>query len=156
MTVATSVSDLRAALKDRRIETTGGETKRAFVDFHCHTRFSRDSILKEETFARKAIERGLTHVVVTNHNNVEGAIAVRDKVAELGLEDRLTVILGEEVSTADGEVVGVFLQKTIPRGLSANETADEIHRHGGLVSIPHPFDPFRGSHIKEGPLRART
>jgi predicted metal-dependent phosphoesterase TrpH len=42
---------------------------------------------------------------------------------------------------------------TIPRGLSANETADEIHRQGGLVSIPHPFDPFRGSHIREGPLR---
>ena len=47
----------------------------------------------------------------------------------------------------------MFLTKTIPRGLSANETADEIHRQGGLVSIPHPFDPFRGSHIKEGPLR---
>ncbi|MGH2394365.1 MAG: PHP domain-containing protein, partial [Candidatus Limnocylindria bacterium] len=72
---------------------------------------------------------------------------------ELGLTDRLTVILGEEVSTADGEVVGLFLTKTIPRGLSANETADEIHRQGGLVSIPHPFDPFRGSHIREGPLR---
>jgi predicted metal-dependent phosphoesterase TrpH len=153
VTVATTATELRDALRDRRIETTGGEVKRAFVDFHCHTRFSRDSILKEETFARVAIERGLTHVVVTNHNNVEGAIAVRDKVAELGLDDRLTVILGEEVSTADGEVVGVFLQKTIPRGLSANETADEIHRQGGLVSIPHPFDPFRGAHIKEGPLR---
>jgi predicted metal-dependent phosphoesterase TrpH len=63
------------------------------------------------------------------------------------------VIPGEEVSTADGEVVGIFLTKTIPRGLSANETADEIHRQGGLVSVPHPFDPFRGSHIKEGPLR---
>ena len=71
----------------------------------------------------------------------------------MGLTDKLTVILGEEVSTADGEVVGLFLTKTIPRGLSANETADEIHRQGGLVSIPHPFDPFRNSHIKEGPLR---
>ena len=48
-------------------------------------------------------------------------------MAELGLADRLTVILGEEVSTADGEVVGVFLQRTIPRGLSADETADAIH-----------------------------
>jgi predicted metal-dependent phosphoesterase TrpH len=57
------------------------------------------------------------------------------------------------VSTADGEVVGLFLERTIPRGLSANETADEIHRQGGLVSVPHPFDPFRASHIKEGPLR---
>ena len=153
MTIAASAGALRAALKEER-ETTGKPpTQRAFADFHIHTRFSRDSILSEEKFIRCAVERGLTHVAVTNHNNIEGAIAVRDKVAELGLADKLTVILGEEVSTADGEVVGMYLTKTIPRGLSARETADEIHRQGGLVSIPHPFDPFRGSHIKEGPLR---
>jgi predicted metal-dependent phosphoesterase TrpH len=153
VTIAASAGALRAALKEER-ETTGKPpTQRAFADFHIHTRFSRDSILTEEKFIKVAIERGLTHVAITNHNNVEGAIAVRDKVAELGLSDQLTVIPGEEVSTADGEVVGIFLTKTIPRGLSANETADEIHRQGGLVSVPHPFDPFRGSHIKEGPLR---
>lgn len=153
MTIAATASALRAALREERTQTAGEPTKLAFADFHIHTRFSRDSILSEERFIEKAVERGLTHVAITNHNNVEGAIAVRDKVAELGMTDRLTVILGEEISTADGEVVGLFLTKTIPRGLSANETADEIHRQGGLVSIPHPFDPFRGSHIKEGPLR---
>ena len=153
MTIAASATDLRAQLKEEREATGKPPTTRVFADFHIHTRFSRDSILTEEKFIKVAIERGLTHVANTNHNNVEGAIAVRDKVAELGLTDKLTVILGEEVSTSDGEVVGVFLTKTIPRGLSANETADEIHRQGGLVSIPHPFDPFRGSHIKEGPLR---
>jgi predicted metal-dependent phosphoesterase TrpH len=124
----------------------------AFADFHVHTRFSRDSILSEDKFIRVAMERGLTHVAVTNHNNVEGAIAVRDRAAALGLDEQLTVILGEEVSTSDGEVVGIFLQRTIPRGLSANETADEIHAQGGLVSIPHPFDPFRASHIRPEPL----
>lgn len=153
MTIAASATDLRAQLKEERESTGKTPPNRVFADFHIHTRFSRDSILTEEKFIKVAIERGLTHVAITNHNNVEGAIAVRDKVAELGLTDKLTVILGEEVSTSDGEVVGVFLTKTIPRGLSANETADEIHRQGGLVSIPHPFDPFRGSHIKEGPLR---
>jgi predicted metal-dependent phosphoesterase TrpH len=153
VTIAATANALRQALRQRR-ETTGTPREaRAYADFHCHTRFSRDSILREDTFIRKAIERGLTHVCVTNHNNVEGAVAVRDKVVELGLQDKLTVILGEEVSTADGEVVGIFLTKTIPRGLSANETADEIHRQGGLVSIPHPFDPFRASHIRPGPLR---
>jgi hypothetical protein len=153
MTIAASATDLRAQLKEEREATGKPPTAKAFADFHIHTRFSRDSILTEEKFIAKAIERGLTHVAITNHNNVEGAVAVRDKVAELGLTDRLTVILGEEVSTADGEVVGLFLEKTIPRGLSAKETADEIHRQGGLVSIPHPFDPFRASHIREGPLR---
>ena len=153
MTIAASASELRTALREEREATGKRPTTRVFADFHIHTRFSRDSILSEPRFIEKAIERGLTHVCITNHNNVEGAVAVRDKVAELGLADKLTVILGEEVSTADGEVVGVFLTRTIPRGLSANETADEIHRQGGLVSIPHPFDPFRGSHIREGPLR---
>ena len=153
MTIATSATELRSMLAEERATTGKAPTKQAFADFHVHTRFSRDSILTEEKFIEKAIERGLTHVAVTNHNNIEGAIAVRDKVAQLGLTDQLTVILAEEVSTADGEVVGLYLTKTIPRGLSANETADEIHRQGGLVSIPHPFDPFRGSHIKEGPLR---
>lgn len=124
----------------------------AFADFHIHTRYSRDSLLGEDGFIRLALERGLTHVAITNHNNVEGALAVRDRVAGLGLSDRLRVILGEEVSTSDGELVGVFLEHTIPRGLSADATADAIHAQGGLVSVPHPYDPFRRSHIAEPAL----
>ena len=143
-----------AAARSEARETTGNPPSepRAFADFHIHTRFSRDSLLTEERFIEVALERGLTHVAITNHNNVEGAIAVRDRAWAMGADDRLTVILGEEVTTADGEVVGLFLQRTIPRGLSAEETADEIHRQGGLVSVPHPFDPFRASHIREVPL----
>lgn len=154
MTIASSAEALRAALAEERATTGPPPTARAFADFHIHTRFSRDSRMSEVDFIARAVERGLTHVAVTNHNNVEGAIAVRDKVAELGMADRLHVILGEEVSTADGEVVGLFLHTTIPRGLSADETADEIHRQGGLVSIPHAYDPFRRSHIREAPLIA--
>ncbi|MEP6470067.1 MAG: PHP domain-containing protein [Chloroflexota bacterium] len=156
MTASAPTAAAHAGVTETTRERTGAPPSRAlaFADFHVHTRFSRDSILAEEKFIRIALERGLTHVAVTNHNNVEGAVAVRDKVAELGLADRLTVILGEEVSTADGEVVGLFLERTIPRGLSADETADAIHQQGGLVSIPHPYDPFRQSHIREAPLLA--
>src|SRR6266540_6708023 len=84
----------------------------AFADFHVHTRSSRDSLMTEDRLIRLALERGLTHVAVTNHNNVEGAVAVRDRVVAQGLEDRLHIILGEEVSTSDGEVVGIFLTDT--------------------------------------------
>ncbi len=155
MTIANAAAELTVGASATAKETTGKPPEpRAFADFHIHTRFSRDSRLGEVDFIARAIERGLTHVAITNHNNVEGAIAVRTKVAEMGLDGKLTVILGEEVSTADGEVVGLFLTDTIPRGLSADETADEIHRQGGLVSIPHPFDPFRQSHIREEPLTA--
>ncbi len=124
----------------------------AFADFHIHTRYSRDSILSEDGFIGRAIERGLTHVAITNHNNVEGAIAVRDRVAARGLGDQLQVILGEEVSSADGEIVGLYLERTIPAGLSAEQTADAIHQQGGLVSVPHPYDPFRRAHLSEPAL----
>lgn len=154
MTAAAPTAAAHAESREPAKERTGGGDRppRVFADFHIHTRFSRDSILGEEKLIRLAIERGLTHIAVTNHNNVEGAVAARDAARELGLDGEITVILGEEVSTADGEVVGLFLQRTIPRGLSAEETADEIHAQGGLVSIPHPFDPFRASHIREVPL----
>ncbi len=150
MTAAAPSAAARVGSRER----TGrpADAARVFADFHIHTRFSRDSLLTEERFVRIALERGLTHVAITNHNNVEGAIAVRDKARELGLDDRLTVILGEEVSTSAGEVVGLFLQRTIPRGLTADETADAIHAQGGLVVVPHPFDPFRNAHIREEPL----
>ncbi len=156
MTASAPTAAARAGATQATRERSGAPASRAlaFADFHIHTRFSRDSILSEATLARLAVERGLTHVAITNHNNVEGAVAVRDAVAELGLDDRLTVILGEEVSTADGEVVGLFLNRTIPRGLSADETADAIHQQGGLVSIPHAYDPFRQAHIREQPLLA--
>ena len=152
MTAATPVA---VAARSKAAAVPKVATKRralAFADFHAHTRFSRDSILSEDKFIRLAIERGLTHVAVTNHNNVEGAIAVRERAVALGVEEKLTVILGEEVSTSDGEVVGLFLERTIPRGLTADQTADEIHAQGGLVSVPHPFDPFRPSHIRPLPL----
>ena len=151
MTAAAPSVAASAAAKVRTRAASRGRAL-AFADFHTHDRFSRDSILSEDKFIRVALERGLTHVAVTNHNNVEGAVAFRDRVAALGVDDRLTVILGEEVSTSDGEVVGLFLERTIPRGLTADQTADEIHAQGGLVSIPHPFDPIRASHIRREPL----
>jgi len=153
VTVAASAADLQA--RDARLaeETGRPPQRRAFADFHLHTRFSRDSLLSEEGLIRAAIARGLTHICVTDHNTVDGAMAVRSRTQELGLDDRITVICGEEVSTADGEMVGIFLERAIPRGLSGLETADEIHRQGGLVSIPHPYDPFRVHHMPEVPMR---
>lgn len=134
----------QAAVRER----TGEDPRSlAFADFHCHTRHSRDSRLDEDRFITLAIDRGLTHVAVTDHNTIDGSVAVRALAAEKGVDDRLTVILGEEVSSADGEIVGLFISETIPRGLSAEATADAIREQGGLVSVPHPYDPFRRSHI---------
>ena len=131
------------------MERTGqAEPALAFADFHVHTRYSPDSRLSEDRLITLALERGLTHLAVTDHNSVDGALAVRKRTRELGLDDRLEIVLGEEVSSADGEIVGVFIERTIPRGLSAEDTADFIRDQGGLVSVPHPYDPFRHSHIR--------
>jgi predicted metal-dependent phosphoesterase TrpH len=136
-----------------REETGSGEERSlAFADFHCHTRHSPDSRLEEDRLITLAVERGLTHVAVTDHNTIEGSVAARARAAEMGMDDRLTVILGEEVSSADGEIVALFIEETISRDLSAEATADAIHEQGGLVSVPHPYDPFRKSHIRAEPL----
>ncbi len=153
MTAASPAATTITEIASRPVVASGRRAL-AFADFHVHTRFSRDSVMGEDRFIRLALERGLTHVAITNHNNVEGAVAVRDRVTALGVEDRLRIILGEEVSSADGEIVGIFLVETIPPGLSADATADAIHAQGGLVSIPHPYDPFRRSHIRAAPLLA--
>jgi predicted metal-dependent phosphoesterase TrpH len=137
-----------AASPSAVLERTGSESRTlAFADFHCHTRHSPDSRLEEDRFINLAVERGLTHVAVTDHNTIDGSVAVRARAAEMGVDDRLMVILAEEVSSADGEMVALFISETVPRDQSAEVTADAIREQGGLVSVPHPFDPFRRSHI---------
>ncbi len=152
MTAVAPAAGVAHPAVEAHLDVAASRRALAFADFHVHTRYSRDSLLGEDRFIRLALERGLTHVAITNHNNVEGAVVVRDRVAAQGLEDRLHIILGEEVSSADGEIVGLYMTHTVPPGQSAEATADAIHAQGGLVSIPHPYDPFRRSHIRRGPL----
>ena len=59
--------------------------------------------------------------------------------------DRLQVIVGEEVRSRDGDLIGLYLERAVEPGLSAVETAAAIHEQGGLVGLPHPFDGFRAS-----------
>jgi predicted metal-dependent phosphoesterase TrpH len=97
-----------------------------------------------------AIKKELDVLCITDHNEIDGAMRAERYVRENGLE--IEVVVGEEVSTADGEVLGLFLQERISRGLSAAETIDLIHDQGGLAVAPHPFS-YRcsslGSRINE-------
>jgi predicted metal-dependent phosphoesterase TrpH/glycosyltransferase involved in cell wall biosynthesis len=107
------------------------------VDLHMHTDHSSDCVTPVEVLLATARERGLGAIAVTDHNEISGAIAARDKAAEYGVK----VIVGEEVKTADqGEVIGLFIEDKIARGMSLEETIAEIRRQGGLVYVPHPFD----------------
>jgi len=122
---------------------------RAFIDLHCHTSASFDSIASPEAVVRAAAKRGLTHLAITDHDRIEGALRARDTAP-----DGLTVIVGEEVKTADGDLIAVFLERAVAPGRPARETIAEVREQGGLVGIPHPFDRFRGSMLNDPRLEA--
>lgn len=115
-------------------------------DFHMHTSHSRDSLMSPDRLVRQAIQEGLTCVAVTDHNTINGALAVKE------LSPPFTVIVGEEVKSRQGDIIGLFLEKTIPGGLDAVDTVRCIKEQGGLVCIPHPFDRFRNSVIEQEAL----
>jgi len=105
------------------------------VDLHMHTDHSYDCATPVQVLLAEARSRGLGAIAVTDHNEISGALDAREKA------DGVTVIVGEEVKTADqGEVIGLFIEEKIPRGMTLQETIAEIKRQGGLVYVPHPFD----------------
>jgi predicted metal-dependent phosphoesterase TrpH/glycosyltransferase involved in cell wall biosynthesis len=107
------------------------------VDLHMHTDHSPDCATPVETLLATAREVGLGAIAITDHNEISGALAARELADEFGVK----VIVAEEVKTAEqGEVIGLFLSEKIPRGMTMAETVAEIHRQGGLVYVPHPFD----------------
>jgi predicted metal-dependent phosphoesterase TrpH len=122
---------------------------RAFVDLHCHTRASFDCLSAPAAVVKAAAERGLTHLAITDHDRIDGALEARE-LAPAGL----TVLVGEEVKTRDGDLICVFLSEAIPPELSAAEAIAAAREQGALVGIPHPFDRLRGSLLREAGLEA--
>ena len=92
-----------------------------------------------------AESRGLGALAITDHNTIAGALALR----EVAL---FPVVVGQEVSAADGELVGLFLQEEVPRDLSARDTVRLIKEQGGLAGVPHPFDRFRRERLDKRTL----
>ncbi|MGH3080652.1 MAG: glycosyltransferase [Gaiellaceae bacterium] len=106
-------------------------------DLHTHTSWSHDCLVEPAELVDHAEEHGLGAIAVTDHNAFGGAL----QAAELAADRALKVIPGEEIKTAgQGEVIGLFLQEEIPRGLSFEDTIAAIRAQGGLVYLPHPFD----------------
>jgi predicted metal-dependent phosphoesterase TrpH/glycosyltransferase involved in cell wall biosynthesis len=107
------------------------------VDLHMHTDHSSDCATPVETLLATARDAGLGAIAITDHNEVSGALAAREIAADFDVK----VIVAEEVKTAEqGEVIGLFLEEKIERGMTMAETIAEIRRQGGLVYVPHPFD----------------
>jgi len=122
---------------------------RAFIDLHCHTSASFDSLARPGDVVRAAAARGLTHLIVTDHDRIDGALAARELAP-----DGLMVIVGEEIKTADGDLIAAFLERAVSPGMPAVETVAAIREQGGLVGIPHPFDRLRGSLLTDARMAA--
>jgi predicted metal-dependent phosphoesterase TrpH len=129
------------------MDAAGGRG-RAFVDLHSHTSASFDSLASPRAVVRAAASRGLTHLAITDHDRIDGALEAREMAAREALP--LAVLVGQEIRTRQGDLIGVFLERPIRSGLDAFEAIEDVRAQGGLVGIPHPFDRFRSSLLGTG------
>ncbi|MCL5411380.1 MAG: PHP domain-containing protein [Patescibacteria group bacterium] len=106
------------------------------IDFHSHTIYSSDCHVSLSTYVQAMSERGIIPAV-TDHNNMEAVWKLRKDFPTFKF------IPGEEIKTTGGEIIGLFLEEAIPKGLTPKETVRRIREQGGLVYVPHPFDGLR-------------
>ncbi len=107
------------------------------IDLHMHTSWSHDCSIEVNDLLDHAETIGLGGIAVTDHNAFGGAL----DAVEASRDRDLVVIPGEEIKTdGQGEVIGLFLEEEIPRGMSFGDTLAAIREQGGLVYLPHPFD----------------
>ena len=107
------------------------------ADLHVHTTYSKDSLITPKDLVYYAKKRGLNAVAVTDHNQLDGAY----KIAK---ETDFLIIPGMEVSSSDGHIVALNVSELIPRGCSAVETVERIHKAGGVAIACHPYVLFKG------------
>ncbi len=113
---------------------------------HSHTMWSGDSTTTPDEIAGAVVEAGIDVLCITDHNAIKGAVDLVDRLS-------CRVIVGEELRTHAGEIIGLFLDERIPVGVQPDEAARAIRAQGGIVYIPHPFDPMRRN-ISESALDA--
>ncbi len=106
------------------------------IDLHTHSVASPDGSLSESDY-RRMLETGkLDCIAITDHNTISFAQEMHAKLGE-------RIIVGEEITTYEGEIIGLYLTETVKAGMSAADTAEAIKQQGGLVYIPHPFETVR-------------
>jgi len=144
--VADDLDAVYARTVDRRHDPSGNPEVRKRIskrptidcDLHMHTDHSGDCATPVEVLVETAKDRGMGAIAVTDHNEISGALLAREYAVKVG---GIQVIVAEEVKTAEqGEVIGLFIEEKIERGMTMAETIAEIRRQGGLVYVPHPFD----------------
>lgn len=117
------------------------------ADFHIHTKYSMDCEMELDDIIERVQKSGLDCIAITDHGTVEGALKLREIAP-------FKVIVAEEVLTPNGEIMGMFLEETVPSGISVDQAIKQIKEQGGVVCLPHPFDPFRGLSLSAGEVDA--
>jgi len=108
------------------------------LDLHNHTSGSWDCLSDPETLLRRALARGIQRIAITDHNHLRVALAMHEKFPD-------QVIPGEEVRTSEGvDLIGLYIQKEIPKGTGAQDACHLIREDGGVVYLPHPYAPGKG------------
>ncbi len=106
------------------------------VDCHSHTMWSGDCTTTPDELVEAVESSGIDVLCITDHSVIAGAVELQDSLP-------CRVVVGEEVRVGQGELIGLFLTERIAAGLSPTEAAKRIRAQGGLVYVPHPFDPMR-------------
>jgi predicted metal-dependent phosphoesterase TrpH len=119
------------------------------VEFHCHTRYSKDSLVEPAALVETCRRRGIDRLVVTDHNTISGALAAKEIAPDL-------VIVGEEIMTTHGELLAAFVMEEVPRDLPPEEAIGRLKQQGAFISVSHPFDRFRGKYWSRGLLAELT
>lgn len=137
------VETLGAVVEEEKDRAEPGNMK---IDLHCHSEASADCSTPLELFPARCRERGVWIQAITDHDQIWGAQKLQEMVEEEKIKKAgfpLTIIVGEEVSTLYGEIIGLFLKEKVPAGMSPKETVAAIKEQGGLVLLPHGFDPLK-------------
>lgn len=113
---------------------------------HAHTLYSACAETKLEDIGPYCLSNGVDAIAITDHDTIVGALELQ------AMAPNLRVIVGEEIKTRQGEITGLFLKEQIAPGLDAMETCERIKAQGGLIYIPHPFDPFKINRLKRKTL----
>ena len=106
------------------------------IDLHTHSVGSPDGGITAEEYGRLLDDKVLDMIAVTDHDSIEQALVIQNKLGP-------RIIIGEEITSLEGEIIGLFLKQKVEPGLSALQTVQAIKSQGGLVYIPHPFETVR-------------
>ncbi len=118
-------------------------------DFHTHTKYSLDGYVNPKMLVKIAAKRGLSGIAVTDHNTIKGGVEAKKYETP-----KIEVIVGSEILTDRGEVIGLFLRDEIT-STSFSDVVDEIRAQGGVVVLPHPFDRVRRTAVHPTPEDTR-